>query len=43
MAVNIGVIKSDSIKMVYKQTGFNGLDKEPSVNSHFGTIIRVEG
>src|SRR5574344_1323201 len=42
MAVNIGVIKSDSIKNGLPQTGFNGLDKEPSVNSHFGTIIRVE-
>jgi len=42
MAVNIGVIKSDNIKNGLPQTGFNGLDKEPSVNSHFGTIIRVE-
>ena len=42
MAVNIGVIKSDSIKNGLPQTGFNGLDKEPSVSSHFGTIIRVE-
>ena len=42
MAVNIGVIKSDNIKNGLPQTGFNGLDKEPSVSSHFGTIIRVE-
>ena len=39
MAVNIGVIKSQNGEY---QTKFIGSDKEPSVNSHLGTIIKVE-
>ncbi len=39
MAVNIGVIKSSKIEY---QSRFIGSDKEPSVDSHFGTIIKVE-
>ena len=40
MAVNIGVIKSDSSTI---QTTFVGLDTQPSVEtSHFGTVYKVE-
>ena len=40
MAVNIGVIKSDSQN---KQTRFDGLANQPSVEkSHFGTVFKVE-
>ena len=38
MAVNIGVIKSE--KSDY-QSRFIGSDKEPSIDSHFGSIIKV--
>ncbi|WP_228286240.1 MlaD family protein [Arcobacter vandammei] len=39
MAVNIGVIKNDRSEY---QTRFIGSDKEPSVSSDIGTIIKVE-
>ena len=39
MAVNIGVIKANEGEY---QTRFAGSDKEPSINSHLGTIIKVE-
>ncbi|QKF72904.1 paraquat-inducible protein B [Aliarcobacter faecis] len=42
MAVNIGVIKNDKNEKSGYQTSFIGSDKEPAVNSHFGTIIKVE-
>lgn len=39
MAVNIGVIKANEGEY---QTRFIGSDKEPSINSYLGTIIKVE-
>uniref|UniRef100_UPI0040485201 MlaD family protein n=1 Tax=Aliarcobacter sp. TaxID=2321116 RepID=UPI0040485201 len=40
MAVNIGIIKSNSKK---NQTKFEGIDEQPSLdNSHLGTVFKVE-